>query len=172
VGGVIGSESRSHSPWRAVTEIGYMWERRAVGDSTGWGGGATIYAGLGRDDLRLGFKPRLRYRFRPEWFVDVSAGVIFYTVENDPDNSDTGFVGGVSVGHGDWFTLRTDVNVKRVDEWTTVHMNQPLVHEGGYETAVYAGVAARDRAGWMATAVGVAALLALMALVIVSGGAS
>jgi hypothetical protein len=171
-GGAVGVEGRSHSSWRAVSEIGYMWERYATGDATGWGGGATFYAALGDEDMRLGLKPRLRYRFRPEWFVDVSAGVIFATLENEPDVSDTGFVGGVSVGYGTWLTLRTDVNVKRVEEWTTFHHNQPVVHEGGYETAIYAGIALRNRPGWMAMAVGTAVVLGLMVVVIVSGGAS
>lgn len=170
-GGVIGVESVSHSSVRAVSEIGYMFAGGAE-HGTAWGGGATVYAGLGREDMRLGIKPRVRYRFRPQWFVDVSAGFIFATLENDLGVSDTGFVGGVHLGYGKWWTLRADVNVKKVDEFRYVTYDPPVLRESGYETAVYAGLALRNKGGWVAAAVGTAALLGLMVLVVVSGGAS
>jgi hypothetical protein len=168
VGGAVGVESRAHSSVRAISEIGYLWEQR----EKPWGIGGTFYAGLGQEDMRLGLKPRLRYRFRPEWSIDVSAGVIFATLENEQNVSDTGFVGGAHLNYGGWFTARLDVNVKKFADWTTVHRNVPVVHEGGYETAVYGGVALRGHAGWVATAVGVAGFFALMLFVLGSGGAS
>ena len=169
-GGVVGTVSPAHSDLRAVSDIGYMWGRHPVPDGSKWGGGLTLYLGLGGEDLRLGLTPRVRYSFRPHWSFDVSAGVIFATLENEPNVSDTGFVGGLHLNYGNWITLRADVNVKKVDEWTTVHRNQPVLHEGGYETAVYAGLALRNRPGWVATAVGTAALLGLMWMVLASGG--
>ena len=73
---------------------------------------------------------------------------------------------------GDNATVRLDVNVKKFADWTTVHRNVPVLHEGGHETAVYGGVAFRGHAGWVATAIGVAGFFALMLLVLASGGAS
>jgi hypothetical protein len=171
-GGVVGAVSPSHSDLRAVSDIGYMWGRRPVPDGSKWGGGLTLYLGLGVEDLRLGLTPRIRYSFRPHWSFGVSAGVIFATLENEPNVSDTGFVGGLHLNYGSWLTLRTDINVKKVDEWTTVHRNQPVVHPGGYETAVYAGLALRNRPGWVATVAGTAVMLGLMWVVVASGGAS
>jgi hypothetical protein len=168
IGGAVGVESRAHSSVRAVSEIGYLWEQR----ERPWGFGGTFYAGLGNEDMRLGLKSRLRYRFRPEWSIDVSAGVIFATLENEQNVSDTGFVGGAHLNHGKWLTVRLDVNVKKFADWTTVHRNVPVLHEGGHETAVYGGVAFRGHAGWVATAIGVAGFFALMLLVLASGGAS
>ena len=172
VGTAFGVESPSHSTFRAVTDIGLMWENYAADATRGWGGGATFYANLGHEDFRLGFTPRVRYRFRSDWSFDVSAGVIFLTLENEPPVSDHGFVGALHLNYGKSWTLRADVNVKRVDEWTTYQNNQPVVREGGYETAVYGGVALRSRAGWIATAVGVSAFLALVWYVVASGGVS
>lgn len=171
-GGVAGSEGPSHSDLRAVSDIGYLWGRHPIPGSSKWGGGLTLYLGLGSEDFRMGLTPRLRYSFGPKWSFDVSAGYIFATLENEPNVSDTGFAGALHLNYGSWFTIRADVNVKKVDEWTTVHWNQPVIHEGGYETAIYAGVAMRNRPGWVATAVGVAAFLGLMLMVVASGGAS
>jgi hypothetical protein len=170
VGGVVGAVSPSHSDLRAVSDVGYLWGRRPDPDGSKWGGGVTLYLGLGTEDLRLGLKPRIRYSILHRWSFDVSAGYIFATLENEPNVSDTGFVGGLHLHYGNWVTLRTDVNVKKVDEWTTVHWNQPVVHAGGYETAVYVGLALRNRPGWVATSVGTAALLGLMLVVLASGG--
>jgi hypothetical protein len=172
VGGAIGVESPAFSTVRGVSEIGYLWERRRSRDDRGWGYGATLYAGLGAEDMRLGFKPRVRYRFRPNWSLDVSAGVIFATLENEPSVSNTGFVGGLHLNYARWLTLRVDVNVKEVADRTHYRENQPVLVEGGYETAVYGGVAFRNRAGWVATVVGTATVLAVLLVVVSSGGAS
>jgi hypothetical protein len=176
-GGALGVESPAHSTLRAVSDIGYIWGRYPAPDGGRWGGGATLYLSLGGEDLRIGVKSRLRYSFRPNWSFDVSAGYIFATLENEPNVSDTGFAGGLHLNYRSWLTVRADVNVKKVGGWTTVHhnqpvLNQPVLHEGGYETAVYGGLALRNRSGWVATAVGVGALLALMWVVVASGGAS
>jgi hypothetical protein len=171
-GGAVGVESPSHSRVRAVSDFGYMWGVNPREDQSPWGGGATLYLGLGGEDLRLGFKPRLRYSFGPLWSFDVSAGYIFATSENEPGVSNTGFVGGLHLNRGSWLTLRADVNVKSVESWTTYHHNQPVVHQGGYETAIYGGLAFRNRAGWVATATGVVVMLGLMMLVLASGGGS
>ena len=69
-----------------------------------------------------------------------------------------------------WLTVRTDVNVKKVDDWTTYQNNQPVVHEGGDEVAVYAGLALRGKAGWIATIAGAAGFLAVMLSIGLSGG--
>jgi len=171
-GGAVGVESRSHSTLRAVSDIGYIWGRYPAPDGGRWGGGATLYLSLGGEDLRIGAKARVRYSFRPNWSFDVSAGYIFATLENEPGVSDTGFAGGLHLNYRSWLTLRADVNVKKFESWTTVHRNQPVLHKGGYETAIYGGLALRNRSGWVATAVGTGALLALMWLVVASGGAS
>lgn len=171
-GGAIGVESPAFSSVRVVSEIGYMWERRRPLDDRGWGYGATLYAGLGAEDMRLGLKPRLRYTFRPQWSLDASAGVIFATLENEPSVSNTGFVGGLHLNYDRWLTLRLDVNVKKVSDRTHFRQNQPVLVEGGYETAVYGGVAFRNRVGWVATVVGASTILALLLIVVSSGGAS
>jgi len=171
-GGAVGAESPSFSALRAVSDIGYMWGRYPAPDGGKWGGGATLYFSLGEEDLRLGITPRVRYSFRPNWSIDVSAGYIFATSENEPGVSDTGFAGGLHLNYRSWLTVRADVNVIKFDDWTTGPQNQPVLHEGGYETAIYGGLALRNRSGWVATAVGVGALLALMLIVVTSGGAS
>ncbi len=171
-GGATGVESRSFSTFRAFSEVGYMWGKKPGPSGGPWGGGATIYLGLGHEDLRLAFAPRVRYSFSPKWSLDVSAGYIFATSENEPGVSNTGFLGSLNLNQGSWLTYRAEVNVKEFQPWTTVHQNVPVVHEGGYETAIYGGIAARGRPGWVAAAVGVAALGALMLLVLASGGAS
>jgi hypothetical protein len=167
-GTAFGLESWSFSQWRAVSELGYMVEGRLREDGTGWGGGATFYAGLGSEDLLLGLKPRARYRFNSQWFVDVSAGMIVLSAESEPGVSQTGFIGGIHLGHGRWWTLRTDVNVRKIalSEWSEENWE---VIEQGYETGVYVGLALREKAGWIATGVGVAAVLGLMVAFISSG---
>jgi hypothetical protein len=171
-GGAIGVESRTFSTWRAVLEIGYMREYIEELTGKGWGLGGTLYGGLGVEDMRIGLTPRVRYRFGPDWSVDVSAGVIFATLENEPGVSDTGFVGGLHLNYGRWLTFRADVNVKKVDDRVTYQFNEPVLHEGGYETAVYGGLAVRGTAGWTAAAIGGAVFLAFMWWVVASGGAS
>jgi hypothetical protein len=171
-GEAFGVESPSHSTIRAVSDLGYMWGRWPDADGEKWGGGATLYLSLGGEDLRVGFMPRARYSFASRWSFDVSAGYIFATLENEPGVSDTGFAASLHLNEGTWLTVRADVNVKKVDSRTTYQQNQPVELEGGYETAVYGGVALRNRSGWVATGVGVGALLALMLLVAASGGAS
>jgi hypothetical protein len=171
-GAAVGVESPAHSTVRAVSDLGYLWGRWTEPDGSRWGGGATVYLSLGAEDMRLGITPRVRYSFANDWSFDVSAGYIFATLENEPNVSDTGFAGALHFNYRSWLTLRADVNVKKVDDWTTVHQNQPVVHEGGYETAIYGGLALRNRSGWVATGVGVGAFLILMWAVVASGGAS
>ena len=171
-GMAAGVESQSFSTFRAFTEVGYMWGKRPDPEGGPWGGGATIYLGLGHEDLRLAIAPRVRYSFSPYWSLDVSAGYIFATSENEPGVANTGLLGSVNLNQGSWLTYRAEVNVKEVQPWPTYQMNEPVVHEGGHETSIYGGIAARGRPGWVAAGIGVAAVFTLMLLVLASEGAS
>jgi hypothetical protein len=171
-GVAAGVEGQSFSTFRAFTEVGYMWGKKPDPAGGRWGGGATLYLGLGHEDLRLALAPRVRYSFSPDWSLDVSAGYIFATSEGEPGVANTGFLGSLNLNQGGWLTYRAEVNVKEVQPWTTVHQNVPVEHEGGYETSIYGGLAARGRPGWVAAGIGVAAVFALMLLVLASGGGS
>lgn len=171
-GGAIGVESTAFSSWRAIFEPGYVVEFPLPDGAARWGVGATFYGALGGEDMRLGFKPRVRYRFDPAWSLDLSAGLIFATFENEPSVSDTGFAGGLHLNNGRWVTLRADVNVKRVSDREIFRAGETITVEGGHEVAVYGGLALRGGAGWKAAAIGGAVFLGLMLFVAASGGAS
>ena len=96
---------------RAVTEVGLHWEGEDVRRVGGLSGGLLLYDALGNDDLRVWVRPRLRYRFHPDWSSDISAGLLFAAIEGDIDVSETGFTGGLALHYRDWLSLKTDCHV-------------------------------------------------------------
>jgi hypothetical protein len=170
VGKAFGIEGPSFSPWRVFSEFGYMAEGTPGEEGRAWGGGGTLIVSVGVEDALVGIKPRVRYRFHPEWAVDVSAGLTFVGAEAEPGVSDVGFLGGVHLNYRSWLTFRTEVNVRETvpKNWNWDPSVEP---EQGYETSVYAGLALRNTAGWVATGVGVAIFAGLM-LAFLSAGAT
>ena len=140
-GGVLGVNSKTGSPWRAISELGYMLEGRPHEDGTGWGGGGTFFLGVDGEHGFYGMKPRLRYRFSPQWSLDLSAGMIFNSTSRGKS-----FIGGVHLNKGKWWTVRADVNVRRADPLGRTYS----YIDPGNETAVHFGLALRDKAGWIA----------------------
>jgi len=167
-GAAFGVEGPSFSTWRAFTEIGYMLESSPNEGGNAWGGGATFLLSVGTDDALLGLKPRVRYRFDPQWSVDVSAGLILAGAESEPGVSTTGFIGGVHLNYGTWLTMRGGVNVRETvsKDWGWDSSVDP---ERGYETAVYGGLALREKAGWIATATGAIIFAGFMLAMAASG---
>ncbi len=160
-GYAFGVEGPTFSTFRAVNEIGVLFDRMKDKSIPKKAFGITLYSAMGNDDFRIGIKPRLRYQLWPKWSTDLSAGLIFASLEGHPDVSKTGFVGGVSLNYSSWLTLKTDVNVVSVeDRIKYVDGKRVGTKKGGQEISIYGGVSLRNRAGVYATIVGAALFLA------------
>jgi hypothetical protein len=160
-GYAFGVEGPTHSTFRAVTEIGVMFDRMKDKSKPKKAFGITLYSAMGDDDFRIGLKPRLRYQLHPKWSTDLSAGLIFASLEGHPSVSTTGLVGGIALNYGSWLTLKTDVNIVSVDDRPKYQQGEQVgVIKGGREISVYGGVSLRNRAGVYATVVGAALFLA------------
>ena len=165
-GGALGVEGATHSPVRGVVDFGFLLEPDGR-ESRGWG--LTLHGALGKEDMRLGVRPRVRIPLSATWAVEGAAGVLLAAIEGDPRVSPFGFTGGLSFQYKRVLSLRSDLQIVHVDEWQTVHRNVPRVHPEGNEVSLYGGVAFRDWAGWTFTALGVAGFLALTALILSTG---
>jgi hypothetical protein len=160
-GYAFGVEGPTFSTFRAVTEIGVLFDKTPDGRRADRAFGVTLYTAMGYDDFRIGVKPRLRYQFAPNWSADFSAGALLASLESHPAVSSFGFVGGISLNYSSWLTIKSDVNVVKIDERPIFQQGQQVgVEEAGYEIAVYTGAALRNRAGVYAAVTGAAVFLA------------
>jgi hypothetical protein len=176
MGEVSGAQSYAFSRVVGVMEVGLLAGARTGRSRQGWGIGATGFFGGGANDFRLGFKPRIRYRFTPGFATDVSAGP-FWTLPIDGGQKiDRGYLASVAFQLGTWFTLRGDFQTRPVPGLSSYnhYTGERTQAPGGDETAVYVGMALRDRPGWAATMIGTATVASLfllaMAIVLGSGG--
>ncbi len=171
-GGAIGVEGPTFSHFKAVSEIGVMFDKYRDGVAPKSAFGFAFYAGMGKEDFRIGFKPRVRYRFNRDWAVDVSAGALFASLEGDPYVSDIGFVGGVSLNYSSWLTLKTDVNVVKVEDRPMLEGGKQVgIVDGGQEISLYGGVSLRNKAGWIATFAGTLTFIGV-SIVLIAGGST
>ena len=160
-GYAFGVEGPTFSIFRAVTEIGVLFDKAPDGRRLDRAFGVTLYAAMGYDDFRVGVKPRLRYQFAPEWSADFSAGALLASLESHPAVSSFGFVGGISLNYSSWLTIKSDVNVVKIDERPILRQGRQIgIEEAGYEIAVYTGASLRNRAGVYATLTGAAIFFA------------
>ena len=160
-GYAFGVEGPTFSTFRAVTEIGVLFDKTPDGRRPKLAFGLTFYSAMGYDDFRMGIKPRLRYRFAPKWSADFSAGALLANLESHPAVSAFGFVGGVSLNYSSWLAFKSDINIVKIDERPVFQQGKQIgITETGYEIAVYTGMSLRNRAGMYATITGVAVFFA------------
>jgi hypothetical protein len=172
-GGAFGVEGPTHSTFRGVTEIGLMFDKMPDGSRPQTAFGLVLYGAIGDEDFRLGIKPKLRYRFRPKWSTDISAGYMFASMESGPYVSQTGIIGGITLNYSSWLSFKGDVNVVNVEDRPKNFVGEPVgIIEGGREISVYGGVSLRSRPGVLATIVGTSIFLAFAVIVMAEGGRS
>jgi len=172
-GGVIGVEGPTHSTFRGVSEIGVMFDRVREGLPPKTTYGVVLYGAIGNEDFRIALKPKLRYRFRPKWSTDITAGYIFASLESGPYVSQTGIAGGATLNYSNWLSFKADVNVVKVEDRPRFEEGKEVgVIKGGHEISVYGGVSLRNHAGWMATVIGTSVFLAFVVIVMAEGGGS
>ena len=157
-GSNLGSRSRLFSPGLAMFDLGYLRGARFGQSDRRWGYGGTLCFAAGEGDHRLAVRPRVRYRFHPDWAADVSAGLIFSSITNDPGYIDKGFIGGLSLHYSSWLTLKTEMMVRPA--YTPGYDYLPDENE----VAVYGGIALRGAAGEWTTGVGLGTYAVVMIL--------
>jgi len=189
VGGAIDLEGPTHSHYRAILDLGFLdvpddatpveGSRSAAPSASdrdpgrrspatrGWG--LVAHGSLGREDMRLGLKSRVRFPIGSAWGMELSAGPLVAALEGDLRVSGTGFVGGASLQRGRSLSLRADVHVVHVDAFTIGRDGIPVPLGPGHEVSLYGGLTFRDRAGWAFTGAGLAVLATMTALVIAAG---
>ncbi len=166
IGTNIGDESRYFSDILWTMEVGYLRGARSGESDRGWGFGCNLYTCLGEKDWRFAVKPRIRYRFHPQWAVDLSAGLILSGYGDDPGKIEEGFVGGVGLNYSSWLTVKTELMIKPFqakEAYDYSNRQYYIVEPAGTEISIYSGIALRGKPGWIATGVGT--------VVIVIGGA-
>jgi hypothetical protein len=172
-GGAFGVKGPTHSAFRGVSEIGLMFDKLPADSSKNPVYGIVLYGAIGDEDFRIGVKPKLRYRFRPEWTTDLSAGYIFASVESGPYVSNNGIVGGITLNYSDWLSIKGDVNVVTVEDRPRFEQGEEVgTIKGGREISVYGGVSLRNRPGVLATIIGSSVFLAFIIIVMAEGGRS
>lgn len=172
-GGAFGVKGPTHSTYRGVSEIGLMFDKYPDKSRPNPAYGVVLYGAIGDEDFRIGIKPKLRYRFRPKWSTDLSAGYIFTSLESGPYVSQTGIAGGVTLNYSHWLSIKADVNVVSVEDQPRFQEGKEVgIIEGGREISVYGGVSLRNRPGWLATIIGTSTFLAFMVIVMAEGGRS
>jgi hypothetical protein len=172
-GGAFGVKGPTHSAFRGVSEIGLMFDKLQGASQRKTVFGVVLYGAIGDEDFRIGVKPKLRYRLRPEWSTDLSAGYIFASLESGPYVSQTGIVGGVTLNYSNWLSIKGDVNVVTVEDRPRYQEGEEVgTIKGGREISVYGGVSLRDRPGVLATIIGTSVFLAFIVIVMAEGGRS
>jgi hypothetical protein len=172
-GGAFGVKGPTHSAFRGVSEIGLMFDKFPNASQRKTVFGIVLYGAIGDEDFRIGVKPKLRYRLRPEWSTDLSAGYIFASMESGPYVSQTGIVGGVTLNYSSWLTIKGDVNVVTVEDRPRYQEGEEVgTIKGGREVSVYGGVSLRNRPGVLATIIGTSVFLAFIVIVMAEGGRS
>jgi hypothetical protein len=172
-GGAFGVKGPTHSAFRGVSEIGLLFDKLPSASQRKTVFGIVLYGAIGDEDFRIGIKPKLRYRLRPEWSTDLSAGYIFASLESGPYVSQTGLVGGVTLNYSNWLSIKGDVNVVTVEDRPRYQGGKEVgTIKGGREVSVYGGVSLRDRPGVLATIIGTSVFLAFIVIVMAEGGRS
>jgi hypothetical protein len=160
-GHAFGVEGPTFSTFRAVMEVGVLFDKLPGGRHAGRALGFTLYSAMGYDDFRIGVKSRLRCTLAPEWSADFSAGALLASLESHPDVSSYGFVGGLSLNYSSWLAFNGDVNVVKIKKRPVYKRGRQIgTEKAGYEIGVYTGVSLRNRAGVYAAVTGAAVFLA------------
>jgi hypothetical protein len=162
IGTNVGDESRYFSNILWTMEVGYLRGARWGESDHGWGLGCNLYTCLGEKDWRFAVKPRIRYRFHPQWAVDLSAGLILSGYGDDPGRIEEGFVGGLGLIYSSWLTVKTELMIKPFqakEEYDYSNHQYFIVEPAGTEVSIYSGVALRGKPGWIATGVGTAVII-------------
>lgn len=159
-----GAESQYYSETFLMIEMGYLSGERARPEPPRWGFGGTFLVAASNMDFRAGMKARARYRFNRHLSCDVTAGPMLTSWNDGLFN---GFIGGVGVNLGSFFTLKSEYMLYGVPPWREsgytysdgyTYTNYP----GGYEKVWYNGVAFRGTLGWVTASVGSVALIAFV----------
>jgi hypothetical protein len=169
-----GAESEFFSKNFLVIDMGYVTGERKYEEHPPWGFGGTLMIAASDQAFRIGLKARARYRWKPYLSFDATAGPMLTSWN---DGFINGFVGGVNVNAGSFFTIRSEYMTYQVDPWREAHYNFPggyvyTQHPGGYEKVWYNGVAFRGTLGWVTAGVGSAAMIVFMIAALAALGAA
>lgn len=162
IGTNIGDESRYFSDILWTMEIGYLRGARSGESDRGWGFGCNLYTCLGKNDWRFAVKPRIRYRFHPQWATDFSAGLILSGYGDDPGKIEEGFVGGLGLNYSTWLTLKIEMMIKPFqakEAYDYSNGQYYAVEPAGTEVSIYSGIALRGKPGWIATGAGTVVII-------------
>ncbi|HEX6792157.1 MAG TPA: hypothetical protein VF247_12670 [Candidatus Krumholzibacteria bacterium] len=159
----FGAASPDYSRWRATFDVGYLTGEREPVDAPRWDYGGTLFLGISDRDTRVGLKGHALHRFNRTVALDVNAGPLFNWWDGNTFN---GFVGGVGVDLGPYFSLQSEYTTFKVEPWSEGSGGDTIHHPGGYEQVWYNGAALHGRPAWVTVGLGVAAFVVLTAIFI------
>jgi hypothetical protein len=101
--------------------------------------GGTMYFGLDDDGSRLAIKPRYRRWLNDKISLDISAGLIFKSFENEMHKS-PGFTGHIGLGISDYIMLITQLEIMPFEAVYYSYHDGEYLHMKGKEVVWYGGL--------------------------------